>query len=138
MSVPTTAVVQFWFPKMALSDWVVTGATAAISEISVSMASASASLKSEAPEAWPGPIRLPAVTMSMLLPRLAICCLTWRVAPPPMVTMVITAPTPITMPRMVRKERRTLRLISRRARRMVLPIIRIPSHWPDPMRPGRP
>jgi hypothetical protein len=41
----------FWLPEIALSDCVATGATAAISLISASTASASASLTSDAPAA---------------------------------------------------------------------------------------
>src|SRR3990167_3431423 len=52
----------------------------------------------------------------MLLPRLEMSALILAVAPPPTVTMMITAATPITIPSTVRKERSALRRISRRAR----------------------
>jgi hypothetical protein len=48
LSVPTTLVDQFWFPQIALSEFVDRGATAAMSLISAAMAWASASLKDEA------------------------------------------------------------------------------------------
>ena len=65
-------------------------------------------------------MRWPGRTFSRLVPRLEIWICTARVAPLPSVTMVITALTPITMPRMVRKERSRLRRIERSASNRVL------------------
>src|SRR4030042_6051141 len=113
-------------------DWDETGAIAAMEAISREMASTSASLKGTVFEDWPGPTLLPGVTISRLLPMLAICCLTWSVAPPPMVTIVMTAATPITIPRIVRNDRRTFRLIARRASRIVFQIILLYSRFVDP------
>ena len=48
------------------------------------------------------------------------------VAPLPKVTMVITALTPITMPKMVRNERSKLRRMERNAKRMVFKNINAP------------
>lgn len=61
----------------------------------------------------PGPMRWPGRTCSRLVPRPAIWFCTASVAPLPTVTMVITALTPMTMPRTVRKERSRLRRIER-------------------------
>jgi hypothetical protein len=79
------------------------------------MASASASLNGAAPELWPGPMRLPGASMSRLLPRLAFSSVTFRVAPLPSVTRMMTAATPRMMPSIVRMERMTLRRSSRKA-----------------------
>jgi hypothetical protein len=59
-----------------------------------------------------------------LVPRLVICIWMACVAPLPSVTMVITALTPITMPRMVRKERSMLRRTERKASMKTLNSIR--------------
>ncbi len=109
-------------------------ATARMPPIWAAMASASASLKAGAPPPPPpGPWRWPGRTISRLLPRLAIWSCTAWVAPLPSVTMVITAPTPITMPSMVRKERSKLRRIERKASNNVLSSIRPP---PPPSPPA--
>ncbi len=101
------------------------GATALMPPICVRMASASDSLNAAAPAApMPGPRRCPGRTISRLLPRLEIWSLTACVAPLPSVTIVITAPTPMTIPRIVRNERIRLRRISRSASRIVLNSIR--------------
>ena len=99
------------------------GATAASDGTSRAMASASASLNGAAPELWPGPIRLPGLTISRLLPKLAICSVTLRVAPLPKVTRMITAATPMMMPSIVRIERMTFRRSSRSASNSAFPII---------------
>ena len=75
----------------------------------------------------PGPWRWPGRTISRLLPRLEICICTACVAPLPSVTIVITALTPITMPRIVRNERSRLRRIERSARNSVFSSIRPPA-----------
>ncbi len=56
----------------------------------------------------PGP-NWPGRTNNTLLPSLAISILTFSVVPLPMVTMAMTADTPMTMPSKVRKERKALR-----------------------------
>ena len=71
-------------------------------------------------------MRWPGRTCSRLVPRLEIWFCTASVAPLPSVTMVITALTPITMPRIVRNERSRLRRIERRASSRVLSSIRRP------------
>ena len=72
------------------------------------------------PRMPPGPcICWPGRTCSRLLPSLEMSAVTLAVAPPPKVTRVITAATPMTMPRMVRDDLKALRRISRWARRMV-------------------
>ena len=48
----------------------------------------------------------------MFEPSLAISSLTFAVVPLPMVTMAMTAETPMTMPSRVRNERKAFRLIA--------------------------
>ena len=105
------------------------GATAAMPPICWAIAFASVSLNAGA-AVVPGPMRCPARICSRLVPRPWICVCTARVAPLPRVTMVITALTPITMPRMVRNERSRLRRMERSASKMVLPNISLPSLAP--------
>jgi hypothetical protein len=110
---------------MALKCWEDTGATAATEPISLAMAFASATWKDcEVVELPPGPRICPGMTINWLLPRLDICSVTLAVAPPPRVTILITAATPMTIPRTVRNERMTLRRISRSDSRSAFPIIR--------------
>ncbi len=108
-------VCQFSFPRMAVAELLHTGATVRSAEISRSSASASASLNGAARDAPPGPRCLPGWIISRLLPMLEICSVTCLVAPPPSVTRMITAATPIMMPSIVRNERITLRRNSRNA-----------------------
>jgi hypothetical protein len=60
-------------------------------------------------------MRWPGLTISRLVPRLAILLSMARVAPLPSVTIVMTAATPMTIPRMVRNDRSRLRRTERRA-----------------------
>jgi len=69
---------------------------------------------------------------------LAICVVTCSVAPLPRVTIVITEATPMTIPSTVRKDRRTFRRISLRARRSVFQNISGPPHCAGRTRSGRP
>jgi hypothetical protein len=114
-------VLQFFAPAttIALSDAV--GATAFTLPIWVRIASTSAILNAGG-LALPSlaPKRCPGITISRLLPKAEIWSETDFVAPLPSVTMVMTADTPITMPRMVKNDRITLRLISFNATSSVL------------------
>ena len=74
-------------------------------------------------------MRCPGRTCSRLVPRLEIWFCTASVAPLPSVTMVMTALTPITMPRIVRKERIRLRRMARSAKSSVLSSINAPAVW---------
>ncbi len=71
----------------------------------------------------PAPIRTPPAvvapgrTIRRLLPMLAICSAICLLAPVPIATMAITAPTPMMMPSMVSAERI---LFTRRARKEIL------------------
>ncbi len=65
--------------------------------------------------------------MSRLLPRLAICADTDCVVPLPSVTIVTTAETPMTTPRMVRVDRMTLRRRLLSAIRIVVMTISAPA-----------
>src|ERR1043166_589899 len=53
----------------------------------------------------PPTVTVPGRMMSRFVPRLAICCFTSALAPSPMATMAMTAPTPMMIPSIVRKER---------------------------------
>jgi len=85
------------------------------------MASASAIFNFSASERLPpgprGPC--PGLICNRLLPRLEISAVTWAVAPFPSVTMLMTAATPMTIPRVVSADLMTLRRISRRAKKTV-------------------
>ena len=61
----------------------------------------------------PPEVLLPGMTMRRLLPMLAICSEILSLAPVPTASMVMTAPTPMMIPSMVRAERI---LLTRRAR----------------------
>src|SRR5690606_18832729 len=61
----------------------------------------------------------PGMMMRTFVPRLAISRCTEAVAPCPRLTMPTTAPTPMTMPSMVRPARRGFRRRMRRAERIV-------------------
>ena len=91
------------------------GATAATPPICDAMASASASVNCGTPPPPPPPMRWPGLTISRLVPRLVIFSSMACVAPLPSVTIVMTALTPMTMPRIVRNERSMLRRTERRA-----------------------
>ncbi|OPZ98664.1 MAG: hypothetical protein BWY71_01201 [Planctomycetes bacterium ADurb.Bin412] len=125
---PVAVVIQFSLPRTAVTACEQEGATAAIWLISRPIASASAISKGEEFDDCPGPCRLPGITKSIFVPILAICSVTWAVVPLPIVTSVITAATPIIMPRIVNTERITFRLISRTASKIVFNSIRIRSH----------
>ncbi len=116
---------------MALVPPDAVGATADSPDTSLRMAFASAMLKSSAPDRVPpGPRNpWPGRTMSRLLPSFAMSAVTWAVAPAPTVTMVITAPTPMTMPRMVRDDRSALRRIVRWASRKASQIMTHPLRF---------
>ena len=61
------------------------------------------------PRRTPPLVMLPGVMMMRFAPRLSICFSTAACAPEPMAMEAITAPTPMMMPSMVRRERLTLR-----------------------------
>ena len=76
----------------------------------------------------PPPKPWPRNTCSRFVPSFWMSACTCAVAPSPIVTIVITAATPMTMPRIVSDERSTLRRISRSASRMAFQNIRRASH----------
>ncbi len=129
---PITLVVQLRPPTTAVAAARASGATARMPPICCAITSASVSLKAGAPVPPPGPMRWPGRTCSRLVPRPEIWFWMASVAPLPSVTMVITALTPITMPRMVRNERIRLRRMERNASSRVLSSI---SGLPHPNRP---
>ncbi|MNY21280.1 hypothetical protein D3C86_1548140 [compost metagenome] len=112
----------WWFlpPKMTVAaELRFCGATARMPDIWLRMASISRSSKRLASVlALPGP-NWPGRTNSMLVPSRDSSDFTCSVVPLPMVTMAMTAATPMTTPSTVRKERSRLRLMARSARRDV-------------------
>ncbi len=123
---PITLVAQLRPLPTTVTPDLPSGAASATPPICAWMAIASDSLNCcvPGPPPPPGPWRCPRRTISRLLPRPAIWVCTACVAPLPSVTMVITALTPMTIPRIVRKERSRLRRIERSANRRVLSSIR--------------
>ena len=118
-------------PLMTLSPWLDTGATAVTAGTSRARRSTSCWWNGFAlPDAPPGPVRWPGITVSRLLPRFAMSDVTTAVAPLPSVTMMITEATPMMIPRAVSDDRRTFRRISRNARMMALKIMT----WGPPVR----
>src|SRR5262245_3591575 len=82
------------------------------------MAAASATVSVDAmphPERTPFAVVAPGKTIRRLFPRLWICCWTAASAPRPMLTMVITAATPMMMPSIVSAERSLFRRSARSA-----------------------
>ena len=64
--------------------------------------------------------KLPGMTVMRFWPSEATCASTWTLAPLPMLTMVMTAATPMIMPSAVSIERIVLRRRARSATRRVL------------------
>src|SRR4029077_4476478 len=93
---------------MTCWTWRTTGLAPDTTGISLMMALASLATRVCRP---PEPVRAPpSVTVpgkitNKLVPRLAICSCTLFFAPSPMATMAMTAPTPMMIPNIVRKER---------------------------------
>ena len=109
LSVPVTTVLRLSVPKITVTDFCPTGATARTLRSWALMASISRALKGLASElARPGP-NWPGDTNRRLLPSFARSAVTLAVVPLPIVTMAITAPTPMMMPSTVRNERSVLR-----------------------------
>src|SRR5262249_45364384 len=96
-------------------------ATLGISRLMASMSSTVSVLELVAPVPLrtPPTFCAPAPTKSRFVPTLAICSCTEACAPWPMLTMAITAETPMTMPSMVRAERILLRASARKAIRKI-------------------
>ena len=100
--VPVIVVDRFLAPLITLRPTLETGATEVMDGTSRAKASTSCLRNGFAlPEAPPGPTRCPGMTLSMLLPMLAMSAVTWAVAPLPRVTMMITDATPMMIPRAV-------------------------------------
>ena len=119
--VPVTVVERFFAPLITLTLRLATGATDVIEGTSWPSASASCRRNGLAlPDAPPGPRRWPGITLSMLLPMVAMSAVTCAVAPLPSVTMMMTDATPMMIPSAVNDDRRTFLRISRSARMMAL------------------
>src|SRR5207302_11300744 len=117
---PTIVVNQLVPPATAWALVCDDGAAAATSGTSWAMASASASLSDvrvPVPRLTPPLLTAPGMTMTRLAPRLSICASTAACAPEPIAIEVITAPTPMMMPSIVKMDRVALRRMACRATR---------------------
>ena len=129
---PWMPVAQFRLPYTTCAPPREVGAAAATAAISRWIAHASSSVM----VSWlPEPIRTPPAstepesTMIMFEPRLWICSATRAWAPAPTATIVMTAPTPITMPSMVSALRS---LFTRSARTAMRALAHALPHTPMP------
>jgi hypothetical protein len=109
---------QFWFPAATCVVETTSSLTLITPGTSRRIASASSIFNVPAP---PQPVRIPLdvvlpekikITFS---PRLAICASTWALAPLPIPTMAMTAPTPMMIPSAVSTERILFRRSARNA-----------------------
>ena len=94
-----------------------------MSSTSAAMASASSGVRvNEKPKPLRMPpwLKLPGKTVMMFWPSEATWASTWALAPLPMLTIVMTAPTPMMMPSAVRIDRMVLRRRARRATRIIV------------------
>ena len=102
---PMTEVLQLLLPAMICAPLRTSGLTATTPGTSLSIARASSTVSVPAP---PKPVKtpprlmLPEKTWMTFWPRAAMRAWTWALAPLPMPTMAMTAPTPMMMPSMVR------------------------------------
>ena len=139
--VPVMLVVQFWssltMAALERSD----GAAALMLSRSVRMAARSSHVSvgiDPNPPRTPPELVEPDCRMRMFVPMAAKACSTWALAPAPMAIMAMTAPTPMTMPNVVRNARSLLRKMARKATRKVctgfkgalLPFEPAPPAWP--------
>ena len=109
-------VLQLLLPAMICAPLRTSGLTAATPGTSRSIARASSTVSVPAPPkpVWTPPrLMLPEKTRMTFWPRAAMRASTWALAPLPMPTMAMTAPTPMMMPSMVR----TVRILFRRSAR---------------------
>jgi hypothetical protein len=123
MSSPSTWVFQLRPLARTWERSRISGERAATPATSRRMASASSRVRLLAepqPPRMPPVVMLPGKTLMRFWPRLAMEASTWALAPLPMLTMAMTAATPMMMPRAVRIERRALRRSARRATLMML------------------
>ncbi|MCG3163444.1 MAG: hypothetical protein JMDDDDMK_04871 [Acidobacteria bacterium] len=117
-------VFQFWLPKTSCALEPTEGEIMATVGHSRLMASTSSTVKvltlvELVPLRTPPKFIELEKIVSILVPMLEICCWIEACAPWPMLTMAITAATPMTMPSMVRAERILLRASARKAIRKI-------------------
>src|SRR5215216_1023578 len=122
---PVTEVFQFIFPATSCDRAFTFGVTIETLGTSRLIASRSSTVSVLVPVS-PVPLRTPptfcapALTKSRLVPILSICACTEADAPWPMLTIAITAETPMMMPSIVRAARILLRIRARKATRMII------------------
>ncbi len=123
---PCICVLQFWLPETSCARELTTGETSATLGTSRRMASRSSTVsglfvfESPAPPRTPPTFCAPAETKSRLVPMLSICACTVACAPCPMLTITMTAETPMMMPSMVSAARDLLRASARKAMRIII------------------
>src|ERR1041384_4954894 len=122
---PVTEVFQFMFPATSCDLAFTFGVTMETLGTSRLIASRSSTVSVLVPVS-PVPLRTPptfcapALTKSRLVPILSICACTDADAPWPMLTIAITAETPMMMPSIVKAARILLRIRARKATRMII------------------
>jgi hypothetical protein len=137
---PCTCVDQFWLPATSCERELTTGETIETLGTSRRMASRSSTvsglevLESPAPPRTPPTFCAPAETKRRLVPMLAICDWTVAEAPCPMLTITMTAETPMMMPSMVKAARDLLRASARKAMRMMARTFILFNPLPRPLR----
>ncbi len=134
---PVTTVLRLSEPATTTADFCDTGAAASTPGTCALIAATSRASKARTSAREPPGPPCPGRAKSRLLPRLPSSSVTRAVAPLPIVTMAITAATPMTMPSTVRKERTALRVIAMTASFRVSASIRRPPSGSRP-RPCRP
>src|SRR6185295_15421185 len=122
---PVTAVFQFMLPATSCDLAFTDGVTIETLGTSRLIASRSSTVSVFVPVS-PVPLRTPptfcapALTKSRLVPMLSICACTEAEAPWPILTIAITAETPMMMPSIVKAARILLRTRARKATRMII------------------
>src|ERR1041385_4416058 len=122
---PVTAVFQFILPATNCDLALTEGVTIETVGTSRLIASRSSTVSvcvpvSPVPLRTPPTFCAPALTNSRLVPMLSICACTEAEAPWPILTIAITAETPMMMPSIVRAARILLRTRARKATRMII------------------
>src|SRR5713101_3923965 len=120
--VPWIVVFQFWFWYTTCTRLITAGAASRISDTSRRMAFMSSMVSvftAQEPRRAPPGRLLPAEMKTAFVPMLWMPCWTRYSAPCPMLTVAITAPTPMMIPSMVSDDRSLFRASARNASRTV-------------------
>ncbi len=121
---PSTRVDQFWLPAITWPRELTPAATYCTPGTSRSASASSGVSEVAIPWPWrtPPDMKLPALTLIRLVPADLTCSSIVAWAPRPSATIVITAPTPMIIPSIVRMVRILLRLSAFSAMRSVINI----------------